>query len=148
MRDRKITFEEFPEDKLAEVKGLAAECDDLLPDWLAELTIRYRALINDNGTIAEIGTDPEYRHGCLTIYLGFFDPTRDREDRLRSLAHEFLHVTVEQIASCANRILDSGWKDDGPFKTFGRDQIRKEVESTVTDLARAFTRVRKKCPAS
>lgn len=136
----KIDLREFPEEKRVLIEPIIERCRPILPNWLTLLVVYFVSTTQDDGTVADCHVSPEYRNARIRVFGNFFE-AEYADRRLVCIAHEFFHIHTADFVQCGENIIQSGWKDEGPFKTFATEQLRLEREKLVEDLAFAFARM-------
>ena len=140
MPDRTLSYD-LGEHLQHRINPLLVPLLPLLPDYLTFLEVRYNPASED---LVRIGVDPEYRQATMDFGPGFFT---ESEDRQRStLAHEFMHVQVAELAACYDALLEATVPEDAPLRRWAKNQWARAEEGVVTDLAAATERIRGTSP--
>lgn len=91
----------------------------------------------DDGAVAQIFTQPDYRDATITITTKFLASPED--ERRGFLLHELVHHLVEPMSKHALRVFETTLKEDAPrFHKECEDEQRARVEQVVSDLTSIF----------
>lgn len=134
-----ITLRYFPDELRPSALVLVQGIKDLLPPWATEIDVKYTAI--EDGGIAQIGMQVEYRRLCLTIDPALF--RTDDAERARIIDHEIAHAFIAPLSEFSRDTLTRLLAEhDAPLREALMEQLRVAVEAATQDVSALITRLR------
>lgn len=131
-------YREFPPALEKIVRRHMKQVAWMVPRWCRWVYVKYDTS-EAGGVAASIIVNAEYRHALLDICPFFFSTKHTDADRTQMLAHELIHVSVNQIVDYANAEIKRILPDSPTLKASLEEGMRFRVECVTQDLSIMLT---------